>query len=68
MDIITLALARAYTKQSLQGAGALQGKDGLSAYEVAKANGFSGTETEWLETLQSQVVGLTSADIDQLLE
>lgn len=28
------------------------GKDGLSAYEVAKANGFEGTEEEWLESLK----------------
>ncbi len=27
------------------------GSDGLSAYEVAVANGFTGTEEEWLETL-----------------
>ena len=29
------------------------GKEGLSAYEVAKKNGFSGTEEEWLESLQA---------------
>lgn len=28
------------------------GADGRSAYEVAVDNGFSGTETEWLESLQ----------------
>lgn len=27
------------------------GKDGLSAYEVAVKNGFRGTEAEWLESL-----------------
>lgn len=28
------------------------GADGLSAYEIAKENGFSGTETEWLASLK----------------
>lgn len=28
------------------------GSDGLSAYEVAKKNGFKGSETEWLESLK----------------
>lgn len=27
------------------------GADGLSAYEIAVKNGFEGTETEWLESL-----------------
>lgn len=51
MDITTLALAKKYVQASLAGAGALKGQDGLSAYEVAKKNGFSGTESEWLDSL-----------------
>ena len=31
-----------------------KGDDGISAYEVAVANGFVGTETEWLESLKSK--------------
>ncbi len=54
MDIITLALARKYVQASLAGAGALKGQDGKSAFELAKANGFSGTEREWLESLKGQ--------------
>lgn len=54
MDIITLALAKKYVQASLAGAGALKGQDGKSAYEVAKSNGFSGTEKEWLESLRGQ--------------
>lgn len=54
MDIITLALAKKYVQASLAGAGALKGDEGKSAYEVAKANGFSGTEIEWLESLRGQ--------------
>lgn len=30
----------------------LEGKEGASAYEVAVANGFEGTEEEWLESLR----------------
>lgn len=30
------------------------GADGMSAYEVAVNNGFSGTETEWLESLRGK--------------
>ena len=54
MDIITLALAKKYVQASLVGAGALKGQDGKSAFELAKANGFSGTEREWLESLKGQ--------------
>jgi hypothetical protein len=35
------------------GAPGADGADGLSAYEVAVANGFVGTESEWLESLQA---------------
>lgn len=51
MDIVTLALARKYVKETLSGLGALEGKDGKSAYELAVANGYSGSETEWLKSL-----------------
>lgn len=32
-----------------------RGKDGLSAYEVAKNEGFSGTKAEWLESLKGKL-------------
>lgn len=51
MDFITLALARKYVDKVLTGAGAIQGKDGKSAYDIAVSNGFSGTEQEWLDSL-----------------
>ena len=35
----------------LEGGGGEPGADGASAYEVAVANGFVGTEEEWLESL-----------------
>ena len=40
-----------YVKKSLAGAGAIEGKAGKSAYEVAVENGFSGSEQEWIESL-----------------
>lgn len=54
MDIITLALAKKYVQASLAGAGALKGQDGKSAYQIAKDNGFSGTEAEWLGSLKGE--------------
>jgi hypothetical protein len=38
------------------------GTDGLSAYEVAVASGFSGTEQEWLDSLVSTVPGPPGAN------
>ena len=43
-----LGAARKYTDESIEGAGALQGK---SAYQIAVDNGFIGTEQEWLDSL-----------------
>ena len=33
---------------------AIQGPAGKSAYDIAKANGFTGSETEWLDSLKGQ--------------
>ena len=47
-------------KDSLKGQNGLNGNDGvdgqngLSAYEIAKNNGFEGSEPEWLESLKGQ--------------
>lgn len=49
MDVVSYILSKKYIEDSLAGAGALAGK---SAYEIAQANGFSGSQTEWLESLQ----------------
>lgn len=49
MDIISFILAKRYTDSQLVDIEQLQGK---SAYEIAVANGFEGTETEWLLSLQ----------------
>lgn len=37
----------------IQGADGAKGESGASAYELAVENGFSGTETEWLESLKA---------------
>lgn len=51
MDLVTYALFKKYVKASLTGAGALQGKDGKSAYEIAVEKGFSGSEEQWIQSL-----------------
>lgn len=52
IDVIGLALAKSYTASSLEGAGALVGDPGKSAYEIDVSNGFTGTEAEWLESIK----------------
>ena len=57
MDLITLAMAKKYVRESLAGAGALKGDKGdpgLSAYETAVKNGFSGSEADWLASLKGK--------------
>lgn len=49
MDITSYILAKQYIEDALASAGALAGK---SAYEIACTNGFKGTVTEWLASLQ----------------
>lgn len=63
MDIKTLSITKSYVKQTMQGAGAIKGKDGRdgkdgkSAYQIAVDNGFSGTEEEWLKSLAATSTG-----------
>ena len=45
MDILTYILCKKYTDSAVSQSG-LAGK---SAYEIAKENGFIGTEKEWLK-------------------
>lgn len=44
-------LSKQYIRDSLNGAGAIKGK---SAYEIALENGYSGTEAEWLASLNGK--------------
>lgn len=51
---VAYALSKKYVKDTLEGAGALKGEDGVdgkSAYQIAVSNGYDGTEVEWLESL-----------------
>lgn len=41
----------------------VDGDNGLSAYEIARQNGFTGTEKEWLESLQFGKDGLTAYQV-----
>lgn len=52
INISTLALSKKFTADSLEGAGALIGDPGKSAYEIDVSNGFTGTEAEWLESIK----------------
>lgn len=40
--------------QGVQGENGTDGENGLSAYEIALNNGFSGTEAEWLASLKGE--------------
>ena len=44
IDLVTLALAKKYTEAAVAGVGAIKGKDGKSAYQIALDNGFIETE------------------------
>lgn len=50
----TYILLRKYVGDSLEGAGALKGDKGDSAYQVAVNNGFDGTQPEWLLSLKGE--------------
>ena len=49
MDVVSYILSKKYIEDSLAGAGAVKGK---SAYEIACDNGFKGTLSEWLKSLE----------------
>ena len=66
IDLVTLALAKNYTKAAIAGAGGIQGKDGKSAYQIAVENGFVGTEAEWIESLKGDDYILTDTDKSEI--
>ena len=49
-----LAFSNLKGETGSQGEQGVQGTQGLSAYEVAVQNGYSGTESEWLESLKGE--------------
>lgn len=54
LNFKTLAAARSFTKETVEGNGALKGKDGESAYQIALDNGFVGSQEEWLTSLKGK--------------
>ena len=50
MELTTYALMRRYVKSKLKEVGAT----GKSAYDIAVEKGFSGSEEEWLKSLQGE--------------
>lgn len=61
--VASLALAGCSSDDGSNGAA---GQPGASAYEIAVANGFTGTEAEWLASLQPPSAGgvATTADVE----
>lgn len=51
MDVVTYILSKRYVDEVIAGAGSLQGK---SAYEIAVEQGFEGSETDWLKSLEGE--------------
>lgn len=51
MDVLAYIMSKKYVDQVVSGMGSLQGK---SAYEIAVEQGFSGTEAEWLKSLEGE--------------
>lgn len=54
-------------KVQLKGNQGLTGADGLTAYQIAVKNGFKGSETEWLESLEPPQLADLPEYITQLL-
>lgn len=52
-----------YWNRGEQGPTGQTGAEGASAYEVAVANGFTGTEPEWLASLQADATDQIEAHI-----
>lgn len=45
------------------------GQNGSSAYEIAKANGFEGTEAEWLKSLKGNAgTGIMNIEIEEVTD
>ena len=69
MDLITIAYLKSIL--GLTGGGAGQkGDDGKSAYDIAVAHGFVGSEEEWLESLSAtlDIEHLTKEEIDAMFQ
>lgn len=54
IDIQTISFLKRYVNETIFETGGLKGDPGKSAYEIAKDNGFEGSESEWVESLQGK--------------
>lgn len=69
MDIVTYAILKKYIKASLSeiASTGLKGDPGKSAYEIAVDHGFTGTEDEWIESLQGGVESIPISIIEDII-
>ena len=67
MDLITIAYLKSILDSTGGGVGQ-KGDDGKSAYDIAVAHGFIGSEEEWLESLSAtlDIEHLTKEEIDSI--
>ena len=67
MDLITIAYLKSILGSTGGGVGQ-KGDDGKSAYDIAVAHGFVGSEEEWLESLSAtlDIEPLTKEEIDAI--
>ena len=67
MDLITIAYLKSILGSTGGGVGQ-KGDDGKSAYDIAVAHGFVGSEEEWLESLSAtlDIEHLTKEEIDAI--
>lgn len=70
MDLITIAYLKSVLGGSGGGGQGPKGDNGKSAYEIAVAHGFVGSEEEWLESLSAtlDIEHLTKEEIDAMFE
>lgn len=54
IDVITYALCKKQIADALNGAGALKGEQGLSAYQIAVNYGYNGSESDWISSLKGE--------------
>ena len=69
MDLITIAYLKSILGSTGGGVGQ-KGDDGKSAYDIAVAHGFVGSEEEWLESLSAtlDIEHLTKEEIDAMFQ
>jgi hypothetical protein len=69
IDVVTLGIAKAFTRKTALGQGAVSipGPPGQNAYQLAVQQGFTGTLDDWLSSLKADIKSITNAEIQQIL-